>query len=87
VLIRREAALSPDGVARLRRQTSVLVVVMLIQGAIGYLQYATGVPAWLVLLHVAGSVAFWVAVLFVRFAARDRGPAPAEITTSVRALP
>ena len=74
VLVRREAAPSQAGVARMRQRTTVLVVVIGVQGAIGYLQYFTGVPAWLVLLHIAGSVAFWVAVLLVRFAARDRGP-------------
>ena len=51
------------------------VLVILAQGAIGYIQYFTGVPAWLVLLHIAGSVVFWVAVLFVRFAVRERGVA------------
>ena len=78
VLVRREAAASPDGAARMRRRTTLLVAVIAGQGAIGYLQYFTGVPAWLVLLHVAGSVAFWVAVLLVRFAARDRGPVEPE---------
>lgn len=59
---------------RLTRPVRVLVGVIVAQGGLGYLQYALGVPAWLVLLHVAGSVAFWVAALLVRFAARDRGP-------------
>jgi cytochrome c oxidase assembly protein subunit 15 len=55
-----------------------LVAVIVVQGGIGYAQYFLGVPAWLVLLHMAGSVVFWVTVLYVRFAARDRGPAPAD---------
>lgn len=62
-----------DGNRRLTQRLWVLLAVSAAQGGLGYLQYALGVPAWLVLLHVAGSVAFWVAVLFVRFAARDRG--------------
>lgn len=73
VLVRGEVAPSPDGVARLRGRTSLLVAVIVAQGAIGYLQYLTGVPAWLVLLHIAGSVVFWIALLLVRFAVRDRG--------------
>ena len=64
----------------LRRRTTVLVAVIAAQGAIGYLQYFTGVPAWLVLLHIVGSVVFWVSVLFVRLAARDRGPADRATT-------
>ncbi len=62
-----------DGNRRLTARLWVLVAVIAAQGGLGYLQYALGVPAWLVLLHVAGSVAFWVAVLFVRFGIRDRG--------------
>ena len=74
VLVRREPAPSPTGVDRLRRRTWFLVIVIGAQGGIGYLQYRNGVPAWLVLLHIAGSVAFWVSLLLVRFAVRDRGP-------------
>lgn len=40
----------------LRRGTTVLVVVVA-QGAIGYLQYATGIPAALVLAHIIGATA------------------------------
>ena len=29
----------------------------------GYAQYFTGVPPWLVMFHIAGSIAVWVAVL------------------------
>ena len=40
----------------MRRGTTVLVVVVA-QGAIGYLQYATGIPAALVLAHIVGATA------------------------------
>ncbi len=33
-----------------------------IQGGIGYLQYATGVPVGLVALHIAGSVVLWTMI-------------------------
>ena len=41
-----------------------LVVVIVVQGAIGYIQYFAGVPPWLVLLHIVGSVAVFIAVLW-----------------------
>ena len=41
----------------------VLVGAIVVQGAIGYAQYFLGVPAGLVLLHIAGSVVVWISVL------------------------
>ncbi|HYI61989.1 MAG TPA: COX15/CtaA family protein [Acidimicrobiales bacterium] len=58
VRLRREA---PGGVA-LERATALLTAVVL-QGALGYLQYATGVPELLVGLHVLGSMLVWAAAL------------------------
>jgi cytochrome c oxidase assembly protein subunit 15 len=45
-----------------------------LQGAIGYTQYFSGLPAGLVWVHVAGSVLIWIAALLLMFATRDRGP-------------
>lgn len=45
------------------RRGAALTGAILLQGAIGYTQYFTGVPPLLVLLHVAGSVVVWIAVL------------------------
>ena len=45
------------------RRAKLLVAAIVMQGAIGYIQYFTGVPPLLVLLHVAGSVVVWLAVL------------------------
>ena len=42
--------------AVLRRGYRLLVVVVA-QGAIGYTQYALGIPAWLVAFHIAGATA------------------------------
>jgi heme a synthase len=59
-----------------------------IQGAIGYTQYFTGLPAGLVWVHVAGAVAIWITALLVPYALRDRGhvtdpvPAAADLTAS-----
>jgi len=60
---------------RAPRHTRVLgwsvVAVSLLQGAVGYVQYFTGVPWLLVLLHVAGAVTVWTLVcLFVLEIAR-----------------
>jgi cytochrome c oxidase assembly protein subunit 15 len=44
------------------------------QGAVGYTQYFTGLPAGLVWIHVSGSLLIWIAVLRLMFAMRDRGP-------------
>jgi len=44
------------------------------QGAIGYAQYFSGLPAGLVWLHVTGSVVIWVTALLLLFSLRDRGP-------------
>ncbi len=41
-----------------------LLALTLAQGAIGYIQYALGVPAGLVELHVAGSLAVWCVALW-----------------------
>ncbi|CAB4944371.1 MAG: heme A synthase [Actinobacteria bacterium] len=45
------------------RRAKLLVMAIVVQGSIGYLQYFTGVPPVLVLLHVAGSVTLWIAAL------------------------
>ena len=42
---------------------SLFVLAALVQGGVGYVQYALGVPAGLVGLHVLGSVLVWIAAL------------------------
>ncbi|HVN50674.1 MAG TPA: COX15/CtaA family protein [Acidimicrobiales bacterium] len=48
--------------AVLRRATELCALIVA-QGAIGYAQYFLGVPAGLVLLHIAGALAVWVVAL------------------------
>ena len=48
---------------RILRRSEVLLAVVVAQGALGYIQYFTGVPALLVGFHIAGATAVWVAVL------------------------
>lgn len=47
-----------------------------LQGAIGYAQYFSGLPAGLVWVHVAGSAAIWVAALFLPYSLRERTAQP-----------
>jgi heme a synthase len=49
--------------AQVRRRTLELMVLIVAQGVLGYTQYALGVPRGLVLLHVVGAVAVWIAAL------------------------
>jgi cytochrome c oxidase assembly protein subunit 15 len=62
------------------RRSEVLLAVLVAQGALGYVQYFTGVPALLVGFHVAGATATWVAVLRLHLAFRtpvaERGEEP-----------
>ena len=44
-------------------RAKALVVAILVQGAIGYVQYFTDVPPGLVILHVFGSVIVWLCAL------------------------
>lgn len=52
--------------AEVMRRGETLLTVLLFQGAVGYLQYFSGVPAWLVEIHVTLATALWVVTL--RFA-------------------
>jgi cytochrome c oxidase assembly protein subunit 15 len=50
---------------RLLVTTQALTTVIVLQGAIGYTQYFTGVPATLVALHILGASLVWIAVVMV----------------------
>jgi cytochrome c oxidase assembly protein subunit 15 len=62
--------------AVLRRRAMELFAIELAQGLIGYVQYFTGVPAPLVVLHMLGAALMWIAALRVILATRERGPVP-----------
>jgi heme a synthase len=66
------------------------------QGAIGYAQYFSGLPAGLVWVHVTDAVLIWITALRLLFALRDRGTVtagdqaragPAEIADAAPASP
>ncbi|MEU0052405.1 COX15/CtaA family protein [Streptomyces sp. NPDC006184] len=73
-------------------RTRELFVVLLCQGALGYVQYFTHLPEALVAAHMAGSAVMWIWVLRVLLSLRERaalvadlpGPA-AEVTVGSRA--
>ncbi|MEU5162168.1 COX15/CtaA family protein [Streptomyces sp. NPDC020875] len=66
-----------DAPADTRARARDLLVVLLLQGGIGYLQYFTGVPEVLVGAHMLGSSLMWVAVLRLALSLRER-PADGE---------
>jgi cytochrome c oxidase assembly protein subunit 15 len=61
------------GATRTARAAAVALGIEVAQGGIGYLQYALGIPAGLVSLHLLGACLVWVAVLRVALAT---APAP-----------
>jgi cytochrome c oxidase assembly protein subunit 15 len=62
--------------ASVMRRGELLLVVIVAQGAIGYVQYFTGVPAALVVVHIAMAALLWAVT--VRFAlGMFRWPVPA----------
>jgi cytochrome c oxidase assembly protein subunit 15 len=65
-----------DAPAPIRRAAGTLIGVELAQGAIGFVQYATHLPALLVGLHMAGACAVWLATLAILAAGRVRQAAP-----------
>jgi cytochrome c oxidase assembly protein subunit 15 len=67
--------------ATLVRRAEALLAVLVAQAAVGYTQYFTGVPAFLVAVHIAGATAVWVATLRLNLAvvARLPGPVPGAV--------
>jgi heme a synthase len=65
------------------RRGWTLGALILAQGAIGYAQYFSGLPAGLVWVHVTVAVVIWIVTIRLVLALRDRGPvetAPASET-------
>ena len=56
------------------RRGWTLGALILAQGAIGYAQYFSGLPAGLVWVHVTVAVVIWIVVIRLFLALRDRGP-------------
>lgn len=60
---------------RMRKRTLILLIIALLQGTVGYVQYFTGLPELLVAIHVLGAVLIWISVLIIPFSMRTRGVA------------
>jgi cytochrome c oxidase assembly protein subunit 15 len=54
----------------------LLAGLIALQGAVGYAQYFSGLPAGLVWVHVTGSTAIWVTALFIPYSLRERSFVP-----------
>ncbi len=62
-----------------RARARDLLIVLLAQGGVGYLQYFTGVPELLVAVHMLGSSLMWIAVLRLALSLRERPLAVPDI--------
>ncbi len=51
------------------------------QGAVGYAQYVSRLPAGLVRVHVSVSAGLWILVLRLYLVTRERQPPPAAVAT------
>ena len=71
-----------DGAPSVDLRLRALLVVLVLQAAVGYTQYFTGVPALLVGVHVLGAASVWIAVLRVRL-----GLSEPVVETEVAPLP
>lgn len=60
-----------QGPPRLRTALRGLLGLQLLQGAIGYTQYATGIPEGLVSVHILGAALVWTATVLVWIRARS----------------
>lgn len=56
---------------RLGTPVMVLLASAVSQGIVGYAQYASGVPPWLVQIHVTGSIAVWCSTVWLFLWVRD----------------
>jgi heme a synthase len=72
------------GSPRLRVAVRTLLVIEVVQGSIGYLQYATGIPAPLVAAHILGAALMWTTAVAVWVRARPWGAAVAAGSTDDR---
>jgi cytochrome c oxidase assembly protein subunit 15 len=64
-----------------RARARDLLLVVLLQGVLGYAQYFTGVPELLVGAHMLGSSLMWIAVLRLALSLREREALPLPTTT------
>jgi heme a synthase len=71
------------GPPRLQRALHVVLAIELVQGGIGYAQYALGIPEALVALHILGAASLWAGVTAVWI--RARPALPSEVAEALAA--
>lgn len=64
-----------DSPASAVRATMILIGISLAQGIVGYVQYFTGLPWLVVLLHMLGACLVWIALVRIPLTLRTRGVA------------
>ncbi len=75
-----------DGPSGPRARVRELLIVLLAQGGLGYVQYLTELPEILVGLHMFGSTLMWIAVVRLLLSLRERGlPEPPAVPAPTRA--
>lgn len=72
--------------ARLQRLAQILLLVLLAQAAVGYVQYLTDVPVLLVGAHIVGATVLWTAVVAYHMEVRRPLKDPATDDSSSDAL-
>jgi cytochrome c oxidase assembly protein subunit 15 len=77
-LLRRERA-----TPRLQHRVTVLLLVLVAQAVVGYVQYFNDIPAFLVGIHIAGATAVWSATVVLYLELFDR-PASGARDASVK---
>lgn len=70
-----------------RARARDLLIVLLAQGAVGYVQYFTGVPELLVGVHMLGSALMWIAVVRLALSLRERPVTAPEIPAQADPVP
>jgi heme a synthase len=75
------------GDAPLLGRLRLLLAVTVAQGGVGYLQFALGVPAGLVLVHILGAMLVWGGLVWVHLGVRRRGPLLADLAHAGRHAP
>ncbi len=72
----------PQTWTALESRLSAWLFVAVLQGAIGYLQYFTGVPELLVGAHLAGATGLWVVTLALMLDVLGSGRRPVPVAAA-----
>jgi cytochrome c oxidase assembly protein subunit 15 len=70
----------------MQQRVTVLLVLLVAQGAIGYIQYFNDIPAFLVGIHVAGATAVWSATMLLLLGMYEHEPVPSPSTRADTSL-